>query len=147
MKITYTEELRRRLDEESPAVFDVRGAVEYELGHIPGAKTAPLGSLVFRVARLMNPDSFVAVYSAGDGCPLAAEAADRLKNLGLRNVHVYAEGLSGWEAADLPVVESPHPKLQARGPVVDCRHILVDRERAYGGVFASKPLEVGGAGG
>ena len=147
MKIISTEELRRRLAEETPAVFDVRGDVDYELGHIPGARTAPLGSLVFRVARLMNPDSFVAVYSSGKGCTLAAQAADRLENLGLRNVHVYADGLSGWEAAELPVVESPHPKIQARGPVVDCRHIVVDRERAYGGVFAGKPLEVGGAGG
>jgi rhodanese-related sulfurtransferase len=147
MKIIGTEELRRRLDEETPAVFDVRGDVEYELGHIPGARTAPLGSLVFRVASLMNSDSFVAVYSAGDGCTLAAQAADRLENLGLRNVYVYAEGLSGWGAAGHPVVESASPKLQARGPVVDCRHIVVDRDRAYGGVFAGEPLEVGGAGG
>jgi rhodanese-related sulfurtransferase len=147
MKIISTEELRRRLDEENPAVFDVRGDVDYELGHIPDTHTAPLGSLVFRVARLMNPDSFVAVYSRGGDCTLAAEAADRLENLGLTNVHVYADGLAGWESAKLPVVESMHPKIQARGPVVDCRHIVVDRKRAYGGIFASKPLDVGGAGG
>ncbi|MBW2529567.1 MAG: rhodanese-like domain-containing protein [Deltaproteobacteria bacterium] len=147
MKIISTEELRRRLEEETPAVFDVRGDVDYEYGHIPGARTAPLGSLVFRVARLMNPDSFVAVYSSGKGCTLAAQAADRLESLGLKNVHVYADGISGWQSAGLPVVESNSPKVQARGPVLDCRPIVVDRERAYGGAFAGPPTEVAGAGG
>ena len=78
MTTISTEELSKRLDSGQAAVFDVRGDVEYERGHIPGTKTAPLGSLVFRVARLMEPDSFVAVYSAGEGCGLAARAAQRL---------------------------------------------------------------------
>jgi rhodanese-related sulfurtransferase len=147
MNIIDTRELHDRLENGQAAVFDVRGDVEYERGHIPGAKTAPLGSLVFRVARLMNPDSFVAVYSAGRDCPLAAEAAERLENLGLRNVHCYADGLEGWLAAGHDVVESVHAKTHARGPVIECRPIVVDRERAYGGAFREKPVEVGGAGG
>ena len=102
MKTLSTEELHDRLECSEAAVFDVRGDVEFESGHIPGTKSAPLGSLTFRVARIMNPDSFVAVYSAGGGCPLAAEAAQRLENLGLRNVHCYESGLEGWVAAGLP---------------------------------------------
>jgi rhodanese-related sulfurtransferase len=147
MKTLSTEELRERLESGHPAVFDVRGDVEFELGHIPEAKTAPLGSLVFRVARVMNPDSFVAVYSAGKDCRLGAQAAQRLEDLGLRNVHCYEDGLEGWRAAGLPVVESVHPKLHARGPVRECRPVIVDRERAYGGVFRGKPVDGEGAGG
>ena len=142
-----TRELSQRLESGPVAVFDVRGDVEFELGHIPGAKTAPLGSLVFRVARIMNPDSFVAVYSAGRDCGLAARAAQRLENLGLRNVHCYEDGLEGWQAAGLPVVESVHAKVHARGPVRECRPIIVDREHAYGGAFKGAAVAVEGAGG
>ena len=112
-----TEELSKRLETGQSAVFDVRGDVEYERAHIPGAMTAPLGSLVFRVARVMNPDSFVAVYSASKDCTLAAEAAQRLENLGLRNVHLCEDGLEGWQAAGLPVVSSIQAKTHAQGPV------------------------------
>jgi rhodanese-related sulfurtransferase len=142
-----TEELSERLESGEAAVFDVRGDVEFESAHIPGAKTAPLGSLVFRVARLMNPDSFVAVYSSGPDCGLAARAAQRLEDLGLRNVHVYEEGLEGWQATGRPVVESVLPKVHARGPVRECRPIVVDREHAYGGAFKEATLAVEGAGG
>jgi rhodanese-related sulfurtransferase len=141
------EYLSKRLESGQSAVFDVRGDVEYELAHIPGAKTAPLGSLVFRVARLMNPDSFVAVYSAGRDCELGARAAQRLENLGLKNVHHYEDGLEGWRAAGLSVVESVHARVHARGPVHECRPILVDMENAYGGAFKDSTLAVEGAGG
>jgi rhodanese-related sulfurtransferase len=142
-----TEEIRERLDSGTAAVFDVRGDVEFERGHLPGAKTAPLGSLVFRVARIMNPDSFVAVYSAGGDCGLAANAARRLENLGLRNVYVYEDGLQGWQAAGLSVIPSVRPKVHAQGPVTECRPVVVDTDRAYGGVFKEKPTDAEGAGG
>jgi rhodanese-related sulfurtransferase len=147
MNSLSTEQLHERLESGQAAVFDVRGDVEYEFGHIPGAKTAPLGSLVFRVARVMNPDSFVAVYSAGGDCSLVTQAAQRLENLGLRNVHRYEDGLEGWRAAGLPVVESVHAKVHARGPVRECRPVIVDREHAYGGAFKRKPVDGEGAGG
>jgi 3-mercaptopyruvate sulfurtransferase SseA len=117
------------------------------MGHIPGAKTAPLGSLVFRVARLMNPDSFVAVYSAGKGCTLAAEAVERLENLGMRNVHCYAEGLEGWRAAGHTVVPSAGGKGHTQGEFLQVRPIVVNRDEAYGGAFKGKPVDTEGAGG
>ena len=147
MSIIGTEELQSRLETGEAAVFDVRGDVEFESGHIPGTKTAPLGSLTFRVARIMNPDSFVAVYSAGGGCDLAARAAQRLEDLGLRNVHCYEDGLEGWRSAGLPVVPSVAAKVHARGPVRECRPIIVDREHAYGGAFRGRALDTEGAGG
>jgi rhodanese-related sulfurtransferase len=141
------EELREKLESGPVAAFDVRGDVEFEIGHIPGTMTAPLGSLVFRVARVMNPDSFVAVYSASKDCPLAAEAAQRLENLGLRNVHLCEDGLEGWQAAGLPVVSSIQAKTHAQGPVRECRPVIVDRENAYGGAFKERPVDSEAAGG
>jgi rhodanese-related sulfurtransferase len=147
MKTISTEELRRKLAEGQSPVFDVRGDVDYEIGHIPGAKTAPLGSLVFRIARVMNPDSLVTVYSAGGDCSLAAEAVERLENLGMRNVQCYEDGLEGWRAAGHEVVASVSAKLQAQGPVIECRPVIVDRENAYGGAFKGRPTSTEAAGG
>jgi rhodanese-related sulfurtransferase len=146
MKRLTTEDLRDRLEAGPVALFDVRGDVEFERAHIPGAKTAPLGSLTFRVASVMNPDSFVAVYSSGvDG--LATEAAQRLEDLRLRNIHVYEDGLEGWARAGNEVVESAHAKTHTRGEVLEVRPLVVDRENAYGGIFSRPPEDVEGAGG
>ncbi len=147
MKTLNTVELHGRLEAGPVALFDVRGDILYEQGHIPGAKTAPLGSLNFRIADVMNKGSFVAVYSEGKGCTLASQAVERLENLGLTNVHAYEEGMIGWQAAGHGVVESPFPKVQARGPVVDCRSLVVNTETAYGGAFKHTTDAVEGAGG
>jgi rhodanese-related sulfurtransferase len=147
MKTITTEELKTRLDGEGVALFDVRGDVKYEIGHIPGAKSTPLGSLVFRVVRIMNPDSLVVVYSAGGDCDLAVQAARRLENHHMTNVQVYKDGLAGWEAAGHEVIPSPHAKLHTQGEVQDCRSIVVDRDKAYGGAFKGKPTETEAAGG
>jgi len=128
------------------ALFDVRGDTAYESCHIPGAMTAPLGSLVFRVARVMNPDSTVVVYSEGRKDGLAAQAAQRLEDLGLSDVRHYEEGLEGWKRAGLPLT-SIGMRAHLQGPVRDCRPILVDREQAYGGAFKGTSDAVEGAGG
>ena len=102
MTTLSTEELQKQLESGEAAVFDVRGDLEFELGHIPGSKTAPLGSLTFRVARIMNPDSFVAVYSAGGDCRLVTEAARRLDDLGsIRQQTTKGRGsaCSAWQNA------------------------------------------------
>ncbi|UCC45333.1 MAG: rhodanese-like domain-containing protein [Candidatus Zixiibacteriota bacterium] len=147
MKTLTTEELLKQMDSGPVALFDVRGDVDYDKGHIPGAKSAPLGSLVFRVVGVMNPDSQVVVYSGGKECSLAAEAVKRLENLRLFNVYAYEEGYDGWKAAGQPVAISPLARPYTWGPAVECRNPIVDRERAYNGAFKTTSENVEGAGG
>lgn len=147
MKVITTEELAKRLESGSLPLFDVRGDIKFEKGHIPGAGSAPLGSLVFRVASVMNPDTEVVVYSDGGECVLAQEAAVRLEKLRMLNVSFYSDGLQGWQEAGRAVMKSANPKSHTWGPVQDCRPIVVDRERAYNGAFLGDPRDVEGAGG
>jgi len=147
MKIITTQDLHDILQASSVALFDVRGDIKFEIGHIPDAMTAPLGSLVFRVVRVMNPDSLVVVYSAGDGCDLSAQAVTRLENLGMKNVRCYVDGLAGWAEAGHEVRASKHAKLHTQGPVKDVRPVIVDRKNAYGGAFSGKPTATEAAGG
>ncbi len=148
MQTITTDELRKRIDEGNAAIFDVRGDVDYDQGHIPGAKTAPGGSTSFRIRSLMNPDTPVVVYSNGGECPLAKDVAGRLEKQGMNNVFLYEDGIEGWTAAGHEVVESTHHKSHTRGEVKDVRPLTVDRDNAYGGAFKDKPNEdMGGAGG
>ena len=147
MKTIHTQELFNRIKTGPVAVFDLRGDVEYELGHIPGSKTAPRGSLSFRVASNMNSDSFIVVYSSGVGDDGSIDAIERLEGLKMTNVHRYVEGIEGWQRDGHEIVESPDAKVQARGPVVDVRPVVVDRERAYGGAFKHAPADTSAAGG
>ncbi len=96
---------------------------------------------------MMNPDSFVAVYSQGADCGLATEAVQRLENLGMTNIHYYQAGLKGWEEAGQRVIPSVSPKLHTHGAFQECRSVIVDRKRAYGGAFASSPSSSEAAGG
>lgn len=144
MKTITTHALWQNMQIAPVALFDVRGDLEFEAGHIPGAMTAPLGSLTFRVASVSKPDSFVAVYSTGDD-GLAERAATRLEDLRMTNVHVYTGGIKDWMRAGHPIKESPFPKVQGRGEVQSVRPLIVDRETAYGGAFKGKPSDgVGG---
>jgi len=147
MKNISLKELYKQMKKGPVAVFDVRGDLEYEKGHIPDSKTAPLGSLVFRVRDIMNPDSKVVLYSQNEKDGMAKNAASRLENLGMRNIYILKEGLKGWKSAGMQVKESIDARKHARGPVVNCRPIIVDRERAYGGAFKSVNMEMEGAGG
>ena len=147
MKTINTADLKQRLDAGPLALFDVRGDVEYEKSHIPGAKTAPLGSLVFRVAHTMNPESLIVVYSNNESCTLAAQAVQRLEDLGMKNVLAYQEGIEGWRSAGNAAIASPPGKEHTFGPVTDIRPVIVDRKTAYAGAFAGDPTEVEGAGG
>jgi rhodanese-related sulfurtransferase len=146
MKTITTDQLKQRLDSGPLAIFDVRGDIAYEKGHIPGAKTAPLGSLVFRVASIMNADSEIVVYGQGDD-DLAQDAVRRLENLRHTNVYAYIEGINGWQKAGLPVMISTNARVHTQGPVTECRPLIVDRENAYGGAFRGEPSAVEGAGG
>ena len=140
IKRISTQELYEQLENGPVALFDIRGDVAYEQGHIPGAKTAPRGSLGFRVASNVNPDTFVVIYADGREGDGAIDAVERLEGLRLTNVHLYEDGLEGWWLAGHDLVESPNAKVQARGPVEEVRSILVDRERAYGGAFRGAPF-------
>ena len=56
-------ELRDALETGDAIIVDVRGPVEYELSHIKGARSVPLGLLAQRVAELPR-DKLIVTYCA-----------------------------------------------------------------------------------
>ena len=94
-------ELRNWLDGHRPVVLlDVRDAAEFVSGSIPGARSAPLGELLFHVHEFSWGDDIVVF---GEADTRAISAAERLRKFNFRRTRVLQGGISAWrDSADKP---------------------------------------------
>jgi len=90
-------DLRQRLQSGDVVLIDVRPAVEYAVGHIPGALSAPLSNLEQHLDEL-PPDLPVVAYCRGRYCVLADQALALLSSQG-RQVARLEEGVRDWQQA------------------------------------------------
>ncbi len=88
----------------SVIVLDVRPEPEYRAGHIPGALSAPLGSLDSVAAKLSKRREIVA-YCRGPYCVYADDAVRLLQERGLKARRLDV-GLPEWRRAGRPVETS-----------------------------------------
>jgi rhodanese-related sulfurtransferase len=99
-----TEELAQRLTEDAVVVLDVRPGIEYEQGHIMGARSIPIDELERRLTELPRDQEIVA-YCRGPYCVFADEAVSLLVARGYRARRL-TEGFPEWQAAGFPVGRS-----------------------------------------
>jgi rhodanese-related sulfurtransferase len=99
------EELQRRLERSDDFVLvDALGPISFGAAHLPGAINIPperVDALADR--RIPDLDTPVVVYCANPTCESSVEVAQRLVELGYRNVLHYAGGKEDWKAAGLPL--------------------------------------------
>jgi rhodanese-related sulfurtransferase len=99
------EELRRKI--ESGDVFvlvDALPAISYAGAHLPGAVNIPPDRLETLAARrIPDLDTEVVVYCANPSCVSSVEVANRLLELGYRNVRHFPGGKQEWRDAGLPL--------------------------------------------
>jgi hydroxyacylglutathione hydrolase len=93
-------ELVGRLAVGGVQVVDVRGATEWNEGHIDGARHIPLGYLAARMGELPADRPIVVHCQAGGR---SAIAASLLRRLGRADVLNLTGGLEAWRAARLPL--------------------------------------------
>lgn len=94
-------ELRARMKGNSVVVLDVRPLLEYEAGHIAGARSVPVSELDKRLKELPRKAGIVA-YCRGPYCVFADEAVSLLRSRGFRAVRL-AGGFPDWKAQGFPV--------------------------------------------
>jgi rhodanese-related sulfurtransferase len=82
-------------------VLDVRPTAEYRAGHLPGARSVPLGELE-RALRSIPKDQEVVAYCRGPYCVMAIEAVALLEAAGYRALRL-EDGIAEWRAAGLPI--------------------------------------------
>lgn len=100
-----SEELRARQRTGPLTVLDVRPAVEFAAGHIPGALSIPLEELGERLAELPE-DTEVIVYCRGAYCRFAYDAVHLLHADG-RRARRLTEGMLEWRLKGLTVEAAP----------------------------------------
>jgi rhodanese-related sulfurtransferase/biotin operon repressor len=94
-------ELLRRMDTGDAVALDVRPAVEYAAGHVPGAVSIPLDQLADRIAELPAGVEVVA-YCRGRFCVFAHDAVRLLTAEG-HPARRLRDGMLEWRLAGLPV--------------------------------------------
>lgn len=95
------EDLVQQIADGAVVVLDVRPVVEYEQGHVAGARSIPIDELERRLTELPRDQEIVA-YCRGPYCVFSDEAVTLLAERGYRARRL-AEGLPEWRAAGYPV--------------------------------------------
>ena len=97
-------ELHRRLEEgEDLQIVDVRRSGEYESGHVPSARLAPLAELQSNTLDGLDPQRPLAVICAGGYRSSAATSL--LESRGFQKLYNVTGGTSAYVAAGYPVEE------------------------------------------
>jgi rhodanese-related sulfurtransferase/DNA-binding transcriptional ArsR family regulator len=99
-----SEELVRRVRGGEVTVLDGRPGEEYAAGHIPGARSIPVGELAQRLKELPR-DRDVVAYCRGPYCGMAAEAVAILRRKGF-TAHRLEHGVADWRARGWRVATS-----------------------------------------
>ena len=94
-------ELIEKLRDGKVTLLDVRPSVEFEQGHIAGARSFPVEELARRLGEL-PPDLEIVAYCRGPYCAFADEAVRLLaaNQLNARRLH---EGFPEWKLAGYPI--------------------------------------------
>jgi len=82
-------------------VIDVRPASEFAAGHLPFARSMPLGELENRLADL-PADCAIVAYCRGPFCLMSDEAVKLLRARGFAARKI-SDGVSEWAASGLPI--------------------------------------------
>ncbi|HYW50687.1 MAG TPA: MBL fold metallo-hydrolase [Gemmatimonadaceae bacterium] len=96
-------EVSTQLQTGAVTVLDVRGASEFDAGHLPGVRNIPVGYLTSHLGELQR-DWPLVVHCQGGA--RSAIAASLLQAHGFTNVLDMTGGFTAWTAAGLPVVHT-----------------------------------------
>lgn len=88
-------------------VIDVRPADEYQVAHLPHARSMPLREIELRLAELPK-DLDIVAYCRGPFCLLSDEALKLLSGKGYR-VRKILDGVAEWEAAGMQLERADAP--------------------------------------
>jgi TolB-like protein/class 3 adenylate cyclase/rhodanese-related sulfurtransferase len=88
--------------------IDVRGAIEFDAGHIPSARNMDLVVAVSKegLARIVDKDDEVVFSCVGKYCPYSAYACAKAVIWGYTRVYYFAGGIPAWKDAGYPVETS-----------------------------------------
>lgn len=93
-------EAEAMLEKKQVQLIDVREPWEYAFGHIPGARSLPLRTLLRQAQQDLTSDNLMFVCAVGERSTVACEMA---VSLGFTHVYNIKGGTNGWIAAGYAV--------------------------------------------
>lgn len=106
MQTITRDELKQKIDQKPETeVIETLTEDSYEELHIPGAKNVPLDEHFDEFIKEAVPDmnQEVVFYCIDSDCSASPKAAQRMEELGYKNVYDYEAGKTEWKQAGLPV--------------------------------------------
>ncbi len=99
-----TADLVQDYSAEKFSFVDARSAMEFEMGHVPGAVNIPIdkeGAELADLAAKVDSDRKVIVYCDGLACGKSMIVAKKLRGLGFKDISIYTDGIDGWIGAGM----------------------------------------------
>ncbi|WP_423198384.1 MULTISPECIES: rhodanese-like domain-containing protein [unclassified Cupriavidus] len=103
-KSVNTSAATQLINKRNAVAVDIRDAAEYAKGHLPQAKSAPLGDLASRAPGLAK-DKAVPIIVISQTGQNSGKAQAALKEAGYSEVYALEGGMAAWQQAGLPVVK------------------------------------------
>jgi len=99
------ETLREKMERgEDFVLVDALSPMSFAAAHLPGALNLTPGWVDDRARRrIPDVDTEIVVYCQSSDCDSSVTVANRLLDLGYRNVLHYAGGIDAWKEAGLPL--------------------------------------------
>jgi DNA-binding transcriptional ArsR family regulator len=91
------DEVRTRLQAGDVVLLDVRPSIEFDAGHLPGARSIPIDELSQRLEELPS-DALIVAYCRGPLCVYADQALDLIITSGRQGARLDA-GVAEWQLA------------------------------------------------
>lgn len=81
-------------------LIDVREPWEYNAGHVPGARLAPLNTLLRQAKQYLTRDNLMFICASGSRSMVASEMA---ASLGYKQVYNVSGGTEAWLRKGYPI--------------------------------------------
>jgi hypothetical protein len=104
--IVSVEDVQKIIGEGGWVIFDARLLKEYDAGHLPSALSFPYAQRdeAFKEwASILNSEQKVLVYCSSKLCDDGLHLAVFLRDMGIKQVDLFVDGLDGWKKAGLLV--------------------------------------------
>lgn len=104
MAITISkDDLKTKMErKETFVLLDVRDTPDYEEEHIQGARHLLIADMERKAGSMLRKDDLIITYSEDFNCPASTIAAEKLENMGYRNVLDYKGSFKEWKEAGYP---------------------------------------------
>lgn len=96
------QEVITKLNKHSAVVIDIRETIQFQKGHINGARNIPLTTVTDMLDKLKKYQSKPIVLVGGSGQQISVVAKE-LKNQQFEHVFLLKGGLDAWKSEDLPL--------------------------------------------